>query len=88
MNVTLEDWKNGWFGVGLGLAPAEVDAFIAHLQKLKADPEQHFHITREHKGAGGVGDIEVFVDPAAVAGNMRLSSLALVPGEDPSDHAA
>jgi hypothetical protein len=87
MNTTLEDWKNGWFGVGLGLAPAEIDALIAHLQQLKADPEQHFHITSEHKGSGGIGDIEVFVDPDAVPGNMRLSSLALAPGEDLPGHA-
>ncbi|MDB5860522.1 MAG: hypothetical protein JWQ76_4211 [Ramlibacter sp.] len=87
MNATLDDWKNGWFGVGLGLAPAEVDALIAHLQRLKADPEQHFHIASEYKGNGGIGDIEVFVDPTAVPGNMRLSSLALKPGEDIPGHA-
>jgi hypothetical protein len=86
VNVTLNDWKNGWFGLGLGLAPAEVDALIARLHRLKADPEQHFHITSEHNGTGGVGDIEIFVDRAALPGNMRLSSLALAPGEDRPGH--
>jgi hypothetical protein len=68
MNATLDDWKNGWFGLGLGLAPAEVDALIAHLQRLKADPDQHFHIASEYKGNGGIGDIEVFIDSAATPG--------------------
>lgn len=86
MNVTLDDWKNGWFGVELGLAPEEIDALVAHLLKLKADSDQHFHITSKHDGPGGIGSIEVFVDPAAFPGNMRLSSMALAPGEDTSRH--
>jgi hypothetical protein len=82
VNVTLADWKNGWFGVGLGLAPGEIDALVAHLLKLKTDSGQHFHITGKHEGAGGIGDIEVFVDLDAFPGNMSLSSMALGAGED------
>jgi hypothetical protein len=52
------------------------------LQELKADPEQHFHISSDYKGTGGVGDIEVFVKPDDSPDNLFLSSTALQPGDE------
>jgi len=88
MQAKLEDWKNGWFGLSLGLAAEEIDALIAKLQLLRADPEQHFHISSDYAGPGGLGDIEVYVEPEGCPGNMRLMSVALKPGEDVPGHAA
>lgn len=82
MRVDLDDWKNGWFGIGLAIAPSEIDRLISLLQELKADPDQHFHISSDYKGAGGVGDIEVFVKPDETPDNLFLSSTALNPGDE------
>jgi hypothetical protein len=82
MRVSLEDWKNGWFGIELSIAAPEIDRLISLLQELKADPEQHFHISSDYKGIGGVGDIEVFVKPDDAPDNLFLSSPALQPGDE------
>jgi hypothetical protein len=44
MHTKLEDWKNGWFGVELGIALDEIDSLISQLSMLKTDHDQHFHI--------------------------------------------
>jgi hypothetical protein len=82
MRVTLDNWNNGWFGVQLGISLAEIDQVVALLQKLKADPQQHFHIGSDYKASGGVGDIEVFVTSPTEPHNMSLSSTALGPGDE------
>lgn len=83
MHTKVEDWKNGWFGVELGLAPDEIDQLIDRLAMLKTDHAQHFHITSDYKAAGGLGDIMVYVQSPDQPSNMeRLSSRALAPGED------
>ena len=83
MHTKLGDWKNGWFGVELGIAPDEIDALIAQLSMLKKDHEQHFHISSDYKEAGGVADITVYVQSPDQPSNMEsVSSRALAPGED------
>lgn len=81
MHVKLEDWDNGWSGVHIGLAKPEIARLIELLQMIDADPEQHFHISSDYKGSGGIGNIEVYVSTAEQEGNMRLSGRALSPGE-------
>jgi hypothetical protein len=89
MHTKLEDWKNGWFGVELGILPDEIDSLIGRLQMLKSDRDQHFHISSDYKGPGGVGDIMIYVQLPDGASNMESpSSRALAPGEEidhPSD---
>ncbi|MGO4223650.1 hypothetical protein AB4Y64_17585 [Lysobacter sp. TAF61] len=82
MRGKIENWNNGWYGVSLGLSVAEIDRLIVLLTNLRGDPEQHFHITSDYSGAGGLGDIEVYVAEADVQCNMRMSGLARAPGSD------
>jgi hypothetical protein len=82
MHTKLEDWKNGWFGVELGIAPEEIEPLITQLEMLKGDHDQHFHISSDYKAAGGVGDITVYVQSPGQPSNMEsVSSRALAPGE-------
>lgn len=81
MIVEMEDWKNGWFGLGIGLKPNEIDELIQLLQMIKNDHEQHFHISSEYKGEGGVGDIEVYVQEEDKEDNMIFFGKALGPGD-------
>jgi len=80
MHVELEDWKNGWFGVRIGVAPQEVDRLIELLNMIKNDHEQHFHISSEYKETGGIGDIEISIASENEDQNMKLSGRALGPG--------
>lgn len=80
MHVTLQDWKNGWCGIEVALSAVEIDRLIELLRKLQEAPEQHFHISSDYKGPGGVGDIEVFIKPDTEPDNMFLTGEALNPG--------
>jgi len=59
MNVVIEDFKTGWFGLSIGLKPKEIDFMIESLQHIKAHPEHHFHAHSEFKGDGGVADMQI-----------------------------
>ncbi|HVU16114.1 MAG TPA: hypothetical protein VHD32_04280 [Candidatus Didemnitutus sp.] len=80
MHTKLNDWKNGWYGIELSLKKEEIDRLISRLQMLKEEPDQHFHLTSECKGPGGVGDIEISIQASDQAGNMTIMSKALAPG--------
>lgn len=82
MHVKIEDWKNGWSGISIGIDHAEIDHFIELLKMIKEDPEQHFHIASDYKGTGGVGDIEIFIRSENEKHNMNLSGRSLAPGDD------
>jgi hypothetical protein len=65
MNIALEDFKTGWFGLRIGITDAEIPVLIKRLQDLQRN-HAHFHLRSEFKGAGGVGDVEIFwVEPDA-----------------------
>lgn len=81
MHVELEDWKNGWLGVHLGLSPEDIDALIARLLMLRAEPAQHFHLSSTYQSGGGVGDITVYVQDSSQPSNMEpVGGKALAPG--------
>ena len=82
MNAQLEDWKNGWHGLHLGLSLKEIERLIQLLKALQANPNQHFHASGSHEGPGGLGDIEVYVKDASEPDNLSFSSLALAPGTE------
>jgi hypothetical protein len=64
MHSKLEDWKNGWFGVELGFSKEEIDRLIERLRMIQNDPDQHFHLSSDYKGDGGIGDILICIqDP-------------------------
>ena len=82
MHSKLDDWKNGWLGVQLGVKKEEIDRLIALLQMLKEEPDQHFHLSSDYKGSGGLGDIEVSIQSADQISNMESLGRALAPDED------
>ena len=82
MHSSIEDWKNGWQGIELALAPEEIDKLIELLKMLKADHEQHFHISSDYKESGGIGEITISVKNTLQTHNIFLSGLALEPGDE------
>ena len=88
MRAELEDRKNGWSGVQLGIHLSEIDALIASLIMIRDDPDQHFHLSSDYKASGGIGDIEVYVLPDGSPHNLFLGSRALSPGETIRIHLA
>ncbi|KQZ57853.1 hypothetical protein ASD53_09635 [Lysobacter sp. Root559] len=82
MHAEIESWNNGWHGISLGLTVAEIDRLIALLTKLKSGPDQHFHMSSDYSGSGGIGDIEVYVASAEELSNLQLSGLAIAPGSE------
>lgn len=81
MHAEIEDWKNGWHGVSLGFSIEEIDRMIQMLTTLRNDPEQHFHLVSDHTGAGGLGDVEIYVADSSASSNMRVGGLAQGAGE-------
>lgn len=81
MRLGLDDWKNGWFGVDVALHPSEIDELIELLRMLKEDPEQHFHLSSNYSGGGGVGQVTFFVE-SSLDESAVVSGPALLPGEE------
>ena len=82
MYTELEDWKNGWYGVQLGISMEEIDVLIKRLEMLKAEPNQHFHLSSTYQDSGGLGDITVYLQNRSQPSNMAsIGSKALAPGE-------
>jgi hypothetical protein len=88
MRTKLDDWKNGWFGVDLAIAKEEIEPLIELLKMLKDDPDQHFHLSSDYKGSGGVGSITVYLQSPAEVGNMESVGKALAPGDEIEDRNA
>lgn len=82
MRGEIDSWNNDWCGISVGLSVSEIDRLIALLARLRDDPEQHFHISSDSPGSGGIGDIEVYVVEPGSSGNLSLSGVALVPGSE------
>lgn len=82
MRSKLEDWKNGWFGVELGLKKEEIPRVIALLQMIQEDTDQHFHLSSDYKGSGGIGDIMIYVQLPEEISNMESTGKALAPGSE------
>ena len=81
MHSTIEDWKNGWYGVELGLAKEEIEDLIKSLQFLCNNTGQHFHLTSEYKGSGGLGEVTFYVKSNEEEDDMLIGSRAYAPGE-------
>jgi hypothetical protein len=81
MHGEIENWKNGWYGVSLGLSISEIDRLIVLLTNLRNEPEQHFHISSDYAASEGLGDIELYVAEPSSLNNMHVGSKALKPGD-------
>jgi len=58
MEITLEDFKTGWFGLSIALTDEDIARLIQHLEQLRTSKD-HFHIRNNtFEGVGGIGDVE------------------------------
>ena len=85
MHSKLEDWKNGWFGLELGISPEEIDRLIELLQMLQKEPDQHFHLSSDYKGSGGLGDIALYIQSPDQVSNMITFGKAIAPSRGVDD---
>jgi hypothetical protein len=81
MRAEIEDWKNGWFGIELGIGAEELNRFIELLRMLEREPDQHFHIFSDYKGADEIGSIRISFLPTGVESDMHLTSRSYAPGD-------
>jgi hypothetical protein len=82
MHSGIEDWKNGWYRLRIGLSEPEIDKLIENLKTLKQDPGQHFHLSSDGKGKGGLGDIEISRQADNEVDNTIIFGQALLPGAE------
>jgi hypothetical protein len=71
MNVTIEDFKTGWFGLQVGITDAEIPVLIERLRELQRS-RGHFHLRSDFSGSGGVGDVEVFWSEQTTPQGMKI----------------
>jgi hypothetical protein len=85
MHSKVERWKNGWFGVELGLSLDDIDRLIDSLEMLKREPDQHFHLSSDYKGTGGLGDFTLYVQTTDEPNNMIAFGKAIAPNREVDD---
>lgn len=78
MFVKLHDFETGWYEVALGLKKEDIDVLIENLEILRNNPSQHFHISSDYSGDGGLGEIEIYIDEKEES-NMQITSLPVEP---------
>jgi hypothetical protein len=71
MNIQIEDFKTGWFGISIGIKGPEIDLFIDALNNLKRG-SNHFHVRSNYEGQAGVGDIEIYMEDESASDNAVL----------------
>jgi hypothetical protein len=71
MNITIEDFRTGWFGLGIGITDADIEQLIKRLQWLR-ESRSHFHFRSGFQGEGGVADVEVFWTDEIKPQNMTI----------------
>ena len=74
INIQLDDFETGWFGVSIGIKSSEIDLLIEALTKLKKNNDYHFHIRSKYEGQGGIGDIEFYTDDEGTSDNSDIDS--------------
>ena len=72
MRIYLEDFKTGWYEISLGVKKTEIDNLIDRLHDLKKGDIDHFHITNNFEGEGGIGDIEIYLKDDKEEDNIKL----------------
>lgn len=72
MNIQIEDFKTGWFGISIGIKGPEIDLFIDALNDLKRGDGGHFHIRSNYEGQAGGGDIEIYMQDESASDNAVL----------------
>ena len=60
MNVNIQDFKTGWFGIQVGLTDSDITLLIERLQSLQQQ-RGHFHFRRnDFSPTSGIADVELF----------------------------
>lgn len=75
MRIDIEDFKTGWFGLGIGLRPNEIANLIEALARLRDSTAEHPHFHMVSKCDGptpAVADIEFYMLPDDQADNAQL----------------
>ncbi|MCI5227695.1 MAG: hypothetical protein D3918_13810 [Candidatus Electrothrix sp. AX2] len=78
MHAEIEDFKTGWYGINISIRKHEIDVLIKQLKQLKQNKQQHFHISSDYEGDGGLGDVEFSIQED-VPDNMSISGFAISP---------
>ncbi len=81
MNVEMDDFKTGWYGIAIGIKPDEIDMLIGRLISIKNKSNQHFHITSDYEGEGGIGDIEIYLSDENRKSNMFITGYDIAPNK-------
>ena len=71
MRADLENFNTGWFGLSLSLKEKEIDELIEALKNLK-ESNGHFHMRGDFSGDGGIGEIELSIQPDSEESNLEL----------------
>lgn len=79
MRIQYDDFETGWIQLHVGIRHEEIDSLIELLKTLKSDPHQHFHISSDYQGDGGIGDIEFYIQGCNEQDNMMMTGLAVIP---------
>ena len=73
MRAEIEDFGTGWFGVRLGLRHQDIELLILRLEQLRVAPlGEHFHLRGNYQGAGGVADVEIYLEEATAKNTLDL----------------
>jgi hypothetical protein len=76
MEVSLKDFKTGWFEVQIELTKEDIDSLIRSLKNLKGSvPSAHFHCSSDFRGKGGIGEVEISLAPSEVKGSFSILEL-------------
>ena len=76
MEVSIIDFKTGWFEVQLELTKEDIDQLLRSLRNLrKSVHSTHFHCSSDYKGKGGVGELEISLAPSGTKSSFSISEL-------------
>ncbi len=75
----MDDSKTGWYGIAIGIGPDEIDLLIERLIFIKNKRDQHFHISSDYEGEGGIGDVEIYLMEENQKNNMFITGYDIAP---------
>ena len=78
MNVELENYETGWYGIKIGMKENEIDIMIEKLKLIKKEKDRHFHLSSSFEEESGVADIEFFFQKDE-NDNMLISGFEISP---------
>ena len=73
MRATLDSFDSGASSLALELSDSEIDSLIRALERLRREPEWHFHFRSSFEEAG-IGGIEFSGSGSAEHGYLKLET--------------